>query len=135
MSDITQKAQENHPSVQGFNKRVNPRVIIPLIPVEIGNEPGQFFGFILDVSRSGVMIQTSRLMDAESFIDIRFTLPLTNTGLKCRARVAWTKTQQGCRTARCGLEFVDAGPEFMEKMDNYIKARREVNQGHVQFFI
>lgn len=128
MSDITQKAPENHTTVQGFNKRVNPRIIIPLIPIEIGNEPGQFFGFILDVSRSGIMIQTSRVMDEGSYINIRFILPQTNADLRCRARVAWSKTQHGCRTARCGLEFVDAGPEFIEKIGYYMEAQ-EVNQG------
>ena len=133
MSDITQKAQENHTPVQGSNKRINPRIIIPLIPVEIGNEPGQCFGFILDVSRFGVMVQTARVMDADSCINIRFSLPQTNTDLECRARVAWSKTLNGCRTARCGLEFVDAGPEFIEKIDGYIETR-QLNQGCVHLF-
>ncbi len=133
MSDIPQKSQENPPRVMGFSKRVNPRIIIPLIPIEIGNEPGQCFGFILDVSRSGVMVQTARVMDADSCINIRFILPQTNADLKCSARVAWSKTLHGCRTARCGLEFVDAGPEFIEKIDDYIEAQ-EVRQGCVQLF-
>jgi hypothetical protein len=121
MSDITQKAQENLPSAQGFNRRFNPRIIIPLIPIVMDSELGQSFGFILDVSRSGVKIQTSRVMEAGSLINIRFTLPQTNTSLSCRVRVAWTRKQGGCRTARCGLLFVDAEAEFLEKIDDYIK--------------
>jgi len=133
MSDITRKAQENLPSVLGFNKRVSPRIIIPLIPIEIGNELRQFFGFILDVSRSGVMIQTFRSMDEDTLINIRFNLPHTKKSLNCSARVAWTKTQHGCRTSRYGLEFVDAGPEIIEEIDGYIEAQ-EFKQRCVQLF-
>ena len=133
MSDITQKAQENLQHIEGSNKRFSPRIIIPLIPIEIGNDPSQFFGFILDISRLGVMIQTSRSMDADSLINIHFTLPHTKKSLNCRARVAWTKTQPGCRTTRCGLEFLDAGPEIIEEIDDYIEAQ-EVKQGRVQLF-
>ena len=110
-------------NLQWENRRSDPRSTIPLTPVRIGNDHEYYFGVAMNISRSGMYIQTSALINQGSVLNIRFTLPKTNKTVTCRGKVMWNRSLalQSKGFGRGGLRFMDMDPELADGIDQWVR--------------
>ncbi|HEY3345981.1 MAG TPA: PilZ domain-containing protein [Nitrospirota bacterium] len=125
MPDYENTARENAPFPSEQDKRTAPRKVISLIPFEISDEPGQKFGFIINVSRTGLMVQTASFIYKGSLLDLSFNLPQTAGRVSCMARVTWTRMLEESHTMRGGLEFEQISPESADIIDQFVKTQED----------
>lgn len=60
---------------------------------------------ITDLSEAGIAIKTTEPIPSNTEIHIRFDLPLSNSTVRCDARIAWSDSTEG----RAGLHFTRVG--------------------------
>ena len=111
--------EENAVTQPAGDKRANPRVPVPLIPVRVGDEPESLPCVMLNISRSGALIQAPKSLDEKSVINTNFVLPNTETAVGCRSRVMWSRNVYKIH-ARLGIKFDDMDPAVAEEIDRYV---------------
>lgn len=110
--------------VEGFERRSgfrrsSPGSVITVAPVL--DEAKQFFGHAQNISRSGMLIHTHMPIGEGDELDLEFTLPGTESIIKCRAKVIWSTgfTRGETKVSRGGLEFLDLAPVFKDRIDRW----------------
>jgi Tfp pilus assembly protein PilZ len=111
----------------GHNARVDLRTAIPLTPVKLGDEDGgvQFFGVAMNISRSGIFVQTPTFIDVGKVFRIEFTLPKTGTAVKCLSKVVWNRSLSFNRAGvtRGGLKFLDVDTDVLDRIDECVRTQ------------
>ena len=100
-------------------KRAASRTPAPFIAAMIGNGREHLQGAVLDISSNGILIQTSKLMEAGSVVSIAFMLPDSNRLVKCKAKVVWNRRLYGDYVSE-GFEFVGMEPEAVKSIEEYV---------------
>jgi len=101
------------------DKRSDARVPVPLIPVIVGEESEPLTCVMLNISRTGALIQAPKTLDAQSVIKTNFVLPRTETPVGCRSRVVWSRNVYNLHT-RLGIRFDDIDPASSEAIQTYV---------------
>lgn len=124
MSDVSTSGDVRH-IYPGHNARVDIRASIPLTPIKLGDEDAavQFFGVAMNISRSGIYVQTPKFIDVGKVFKIEFTLPKTGMTVKCHSRVVWNRSLSFNRAGvtRGGLKFLDIDPDVLERIDECVR--------------
>jgi hypothetical protein len=111
----------------GRNARVDLRAAIPLTPIKLGDddEDAQFFGVAMNISRSGIFVQTPGFIDVGKVFRIEFTLPRTTLTVKCHSKVVWNRSLSFNRAGvtRGGLKFIDIDPDVLERIDECVRSQ------------
>ena len=115
---------------EGFERRAGRRrssrgSVITVAPVL--DESKSFFGHAQNISRSGMLIHTHMPIREGDELELEFTLPGTESIIRCRAKVRWAGEFSGGKTkvSRGGLEFLDLDPVFTDRIDRW--AAVEIN--------
>lgn len=122
MSD-TSTTGEGLQSYQGHEARVDRRAAIPLTPIKIGDGTEHFFGVAMNISHSGIFVQTPAYIGVGKVYVIEFTLPRTATTVRCFTKVVWNRSMSLNRdgVTRGGLKFMDIDPEVALRIDECVK--------------
>ncbi len=102
----------------GFRRSSTGRVITITPVMDAGR---QFFGHAQNISRTGMLIHTYMPIAEGDELDMEFTLPGTESAIKCRVRVMWAgsfKRGEG-RVSRGGIRFLDLEPALMNRIDRW----------------
>ncbi len=102
----------------GF-RRSSPGSVIIVAPVL--DESKSFFGHAQNISRSGMLIHTHMPIGEGDELELEFTLPGTESVIKCRAKVKWASgfSRGETKVSRGGLEFLDLEPVFMDRIGRW----------------
>ncbi len=117
--EINKGLDGNTVNQTGGDKRSNPRVPVSLIPVRVGDEPEPLPCVMLNISRSGAMIQAPKPLNEQSVIKTNFVLPSTETSVDCRSRVVWSRNVYKIHS-RMGIKFDDIDSATAEGIDGYV---------------
>ena len=110
----------------GF-RRSSPGRLITITPVMDAGR--QFFGHAQNISRTGMLIHTYMPIAEGDELDVEFTLPGTESAIKCRVRVVWSgsfKRGEG-RISRGGIRFIDLAPALMSRIDRWASGEIDNN--------
>jgi hypothetical protein len=93
--------------------------VITVAPVM--DESKSFFGHAQNISHSGMLIHTHMPIREGDELELEFTLPGTESLIRCRAKVVWAGEFSGGKTkvSRGGLEFLDLAPVFTDRIDRW----------------
>jgi len=108
------------------NRRAERRAPASYLSVRVDEGHGASEGIILDISRSGVLVQSATKPTPRFIVKVEFTLPGTTRAIKCLARVAWRKTLYGALVNE-GLNFIDIDAEGLKSIDEFL-GRQELHQ-------
>ena len=99
-------------------RRVHERCEIPSTQVVFTAGDERFLGFARNVSRTGIFVHTVRPCREGEEYTIEFTIPDTNTSVKCRTRVAWCKNPTWIKDGISseGLAFIDIDPMAADRL-------------------
>jgi len=117
------------------NKRAHLRLPILVTQVKMGEGKRFFFGYAKNISRAGIFIQTVSPKDVGNEFNIEFMLPKTETTVKCRCKVIWSRVYKKASTHEpgMGLAFLDLDPETAEKVEQWvIEQQKHVNKSGYQ---
>jgi PilZ domain len=100
-------------------RRSSPGSVINVAPVM--DEARKFFGHAQNISRSGMLIHTHMPIGEGDELELEFTLPGTETVIKCRAKVRWASgfTRGETKVSRGGLEFLDLDAVFADRIGRW----------------
>jgi len=80
--------------------------------------------YSINMSTGGIFIETSRPMPQDSTLFVRFFLPVSNTHITCRTKVAWTNEPGNIRSkglpTGMGLQFLDLPLEKIHSIREFI---------------
>jgi Tfp pilus assembly protein PilZ len=112
-------------SLPEYKTRSSPRSLVLVTPVKVGEEKKHFFGYAMNISRSGLMIHTLTPSSVGREVNIEFTLPGSDITVKCLAKIVWNRSvSRGvARVCRLGLMFVDIAPHVAEKIDEWVTSQ------------
>lgn len=113
------------------NKRADFRFPVSPMVVSFHKEQNRFFGVGLNLSRSGMFFQTPELMDVGEVIQVKFTLPKTDTTITCDSKVVWCKCFNSMRrgSTHAGVQFVDIEPSAAKYLE-LLAQQHDVPQTH-----
>ncbi|MBI5189964.1 MAG: PilZ domain-containing protein [Nitrospirae bacterium] len=103
-----------------FVERAAARMSAPCIAVVINDGRKVQNGVILDISRSGVLLQTAEPINPGSVVTASFILPHTHKVVKTQAKVVWRKNLYG-QFENKGLEFVNIDPTAEKYIENFVE--------------
>jgi len=118
--DIKSGFEDNVVNQQDGDKRADKRVPVPLIPVKVGEQPEALSCVMLNISRSGALIQAPKSLEEQSFIKTNFLLPNTETAVDCRSRVIWSRNVYKIH-ARMGIKFDDMSSSAADEIGGYVQ--------------
>jgi uncharacterized protein (TIGR02266 family) len=98
------------------NRRSSPRAVLAVtVSYRFGNTIAA--ALTLNVSRGGVAVRTTSMLEPGTSVRVRFRLPGAPADVEADARVAWTERRVGM-----GLEFtgIDAGSQLL--IEKYVQA-------------
>jgi Tfp pilus assembly protein PilZ len=112
-------------SLPEYETRSSPRRLVLVTPVKVGEEKKNFFGYAMNISRSGLMIHTLTPGSIGKEVNIEFTLPGSDITVKCIARIVWNRSiSRGvARVCRLGLMFVDISPAVADRIDEWVASQ------------
>jgi uncharacterized protein (TIGR02266 family) len=104
------------------DRRTDLRQPILVTQVKMGDERKYFFGYAINISRSGIFIQTVSPKDVGCEFSIEFTIPKTDITVKCGCRVIWSRkySKSGKHEPGMGLEFTDLDPAVAGRIEEWI---------------
>jgi uncharacterized protein (TIGR02266 family) len=107
------------------------RANIAVTETRVGDEREYFFGYAMNLSKTGAFIHTLRPRKVGEEFDIQFTVPRTGIFVKCRAKVVWTRefAQGDTQAPGMGVELMDLDPEVAEKLDKWVKQYAAAHPG------
>lgn len=98
------------------NRRSSPRAVLAVsVSYRFGNTIAA--ALTLNVSRGGVAVRTTSMLDAGSPLRVRFRLPGASKDVEAQARVAWTDRRVGM-----GLEFTAIDADSQMLIEKYVQA-------------
>jgi Tfp pilus assembly protein PilZ len=108
---------------QNSERRSAVRANIAVTETRVGDEREYFFGYAMNVSKSGAFIHTLRPRKAGEEFDIQFTVPRTGIFVKCRAKVVWIRefAQGETQAPGMGVNFIGIDPEVAERLDKWAR--------------
>ena len=99
-----------------FNRRGSPRVVLGIpIAYRFGNTIAA--ALTLNLSRGGIAIRTTSLLENNAKIRIRFRLPGSKRDIDAEGRVAWSDRRHGM-----GLQFEKVEPQDQAAIDEFVDA-------------
>jgi hypothetical protein len=82
---------------------------------------------ILDITETGVAIDTMETLPAGRHVQIQFSLPAMQSGIEAVAHVVWR-----CENGRAGLTFLQMAEEQRRRLDRWLDCyRRGMSTGHL----
>jgi hypothetical protein len=108
-------------------KRSEPRVPVPPIPVYASSEDDTFFyGYIKNISPSGMLILS--YLECEAGQEYTLEFALEETSISCRSSVRWCKeyAMSVYGPVRHGVKFIDAMPDATENIERWVKNQLKV---------
>ncbi len=102
------------------------RLSRPITVLKADNSNGHktFFGYVKDISRSGMMIGTTnpRALGTKYRLEIPFPEPVNVTAV-CDCEVVWTKVweKDRCHDPGMGLRFLDLPTEVASAIEEWIQ--------------
>jgi hypothetical protein len=97
---------------------------ITVLKADNSNGPKTFFGYVKNISRSGMMIGTTnpRELGTKYRLEIPFPEPVNVTAV-CDCEVVWTKVwEKGrCHDPGMGLRFLDLPAEVASAIEDWIQ--------------
>jgi Tfp pilus assembly protein PilZ len=106
------------------DSRTNLRAPLIIQKVLIDGERPAFFGYIKNISKSGMFIASTNPIEAGAQITLQFTLPAPLVGsVSCTCEVVW-KRPMGSHLPfepGMGMKFLDLPKETGQQIDEWIK--------------
>lgn len=105
-------------------ERADLRSPVPPIVVKLNNGHEDFFGTALNISRSGMLLQTPAPLSDREELKIEFTLPELNAEVICRSKVVWNHRSffpVHAGLTKGGINFVDMDPALAEEIDRRVR--------------
>ncbi|MHB8174107.1 MAG: PilZ domain-containing protein [Nitrospirota bacterium] len=102
----------------GF-RRSSPGRVITIAPVlDAGRN---FFGHAQNISCSGMLIHTYMPIAEGDELDMEFTLPGTESVIRCRAKVVWASNfkRGGATVSRGGLRFLELDSALISQINRW----------------
>ena len=98
------------------NRRSSPRAALAVsVSYRFGNTVTA--ALTLNVSRGGLAVRTTSMLDVGTAVRVRFRLPAAPQDVEADARVAWTDRRVGM-----GLEFTEVDEGSQALVDQYVEA-------------
>ena len=98
------------------NRRSSPRAVVAVsVSYRYGNTIAA--AVTLNVSRGGVAVRTTSVLDAGTTVRVRFRLPGARKDVDAEARVAWTEHRVGM-----GLEFTRIDAEDQATISEFVQS-------------
>ncbi|HEX9861144.1 MAG TPA: PilZ domain-containing protein [Nitrospirota bacterium] len=96
-----------------------------MTPVTVKSANGVYFGYIRDISCSGISMFGIRPLPVGEKCDIEFRLTDMHDPIKCSATVRWNwPTTQSMVSISCqGLMFDDVEPCVAERLDDWVTGK------------
>ncbi len=95
-------------------------------------EKGSFIkSYMLNVSHGGLFIKTGTPLPIDSFVNMKVTLPDTDTPLDILGRVVWINARAGDNSfpQGMGIQFYKLDSEHREIIDGFVeKYRKEIRE-------
>lgn len=112
-------------SLPEYKTRSNLRSLVLVTPVKIGEEQKCFFGYAMNISRSGLMIHTLTPITVGKEVSIEFTLPGSDITVKCHSKAVWNRSvaRGSARVCRLGLMFIDIDPYVADRVDEWVASQ------------
>lgn len=130
---MERQAQGTHDEGRCFlssDKRSQPRVATEPLAVKIFGECQRTYGYIRDISRTGLQLRTFMFCSSEpkkvgEKISIEFAVPDCDLTIACRAEVVWNRTPEyGPQTLNIqGVSFVEIDDTVQQRLGECVRAR------------
>ena len=103
-------------------QRQNLRVPLRVLRVETELKGEVFFGYAINLSVTGIFIQTSSPKEVGTQFRVRFSLPRDPKIIECLTEVVWSRHYTGKTgvSPGMGLRFIDLNPECQEAIAKFI---------------
>ncbi len=90
-----------------------------------GSEQRVLTDYSVNLSTGGVFIESNKLLNIDTPLDLEFEIPGRSEPIRCQGRVAWTnhpdRLQKPNLPAGMGIQFTDLKMENLESLREYIK--------------
>ena len=105
-----------------YNRRSSPRAVAAVsVSYRFGNTVAA--ALTLNVSRGGVAVRTTSLLEVGTIIKVRFRLPGSTGEVEAEARVSWVDRRVGM-----GLQFTRIEPDAQTVIDQFVQSHFFTNR-------
>jgi len=112
---------KNHSSRKIRDKRAHPRIPVPFVKVRFEGCADDHSCVILNLSRSGALVQTPRSLSRNTLVGTSFVLPGVDGPLECGARVVWSRDVYDVH-ARMGIRF-EGDDALLDKLGDFVSSQ------------
>ncbi len=105
-------------------KRGHKRNDLKIYLKTLDDTTNQIFGFIVDITKEGVMVTKEQGVEIDDVFQLRVVLPVEIDGKKefsFSAKSRWSKKDSDSKFYNIGLKFIKLSPGDIEIIENLIK--------------
>lgn len=108
--------------VEEAEKRRELRVPLRILKVDTGARGDVFFGYAVNISSTGLFIQTSNPKEVGTRVSLTLALPGTKERLSITAEVIWSRNFVGkeALSPGMGMKLVELDADVREKIEKFI---------------
>jgi c-di-GMP-binding flagellar brake protein YcgR len=105
-------------------KRENKRKNLKVYLKTLDDRTNQVFGFIVDITKEGIMVTREQGVDVDEVLQLRMVLPTEIDGKRefsFSAKSRWSKKDSDSEFYNIGLQFIKPSPGDIRIIDNLIQ--------------
>ena len=114
---------ENFPPLTGADRRASPRSPLLIRDAKTFCGMDVFFGYALNVSRTGLFISSTKVRQKGELCQIQFKLPNIPQAFTCQAEVVWSRSYNSKEhlSPGFGLRFLNLPEEDANTINQWVE--------------